>query len=142
MDIRKIKSFQQIEEFIEVYYRLLPSLPLNIRKSIATYLPPLAALVGIYHIIVALLPPPYSILESYTFFSINSIMLRGVLIVLGLALITSYKNLAQLSLKGWYNLYYIAFFHFFLSLIFFNLTYFISPLIVWYVLFQAKRFYR
>src|SRR3990167_5841958 len=141
MDIRKIKTFQQIEEFIEVYYKLLPSLQKKLRKNFAVYFGPLVVLAGIYHLVIALLPEPYSIIHTDNLLKVNILMIKGVFIILGIALITSYSHLRKHQLKGWYNVFYITFFHFFLSLVIFNLPYFIAQLLVWYLLFQIKEFY-
>ncbi len=143
-------SLSTIESRLESLFARLPSLPIDVKELIVKYGPYIVLVGGI----VTLATTVSAFLQGLTSVSLAPMLpLNAYLsllfnLVIGIALLLSFKPLRSQHIKGWrtllsVNLLYIVFtlISFLLFPLFFVFG-FAGPLISLYLLFQVKSYYR
>ena len=141
-----IKSFHEIEEFLNTTISKLPQVSPVLRIKIVSILPYLSSALGALLIASALVPflGDFSVQDPFTqtgLFMFNVILLRIAAIIFGVVLVVSFSHLTRHSLRGWYNLFYLSIFQVFFVILIFNVVSLVSLIFTWYVLFNIKKEY-
>lgn len=131
-------TMTNLEEVVATIYSKTPHLPKSAVKTVTAILPYFVLLASLGYGAVALFNIG-SVIQTPTI--INDFMVRIVLLVIAGVLIMSFKPLSYKAQKGWDGLWYISIFHTFFALFTFNIALLLTPLIMWYFLFEIRKEY-
>lgn len=143
MNNLRIKSIQDVERLLWLFFRYIPQLPTRWSYMMANLTPYIATVIAGYLFTIALLPLifstyPFDPLKNADLFTYNIFLSRILFFMMGTIIAVSFNKLAEKRLDGWYNMFYLTLFHLFLLLVLVNGYSLLSLLCTWYVLFCIK----
>jgi hypothetical protein len=139
----RIKSVQDIEKLIWMFYRYIPQPPTSTIDFLVRLYPYITVVGAGYLLSIATIPfvlPQFPLdpLSKSGLFMFNIILSRLLFAVMGTIIILSFNRLIQRELTGWYNMFYLTLFHTFFILVLFNIYSLVALLASWYILFAIR----
>lgn len=140
---RTLSSLKDFEDFLGTFYRKLPSPPARFISALTASLPYSALIIGIYFLIIAVLPLvisqlPIDPLRESGLININVALFRLLFALVGIILITSYKPLKKHELLAWNRLFTLSVLIALIVIMLLSPMLLITLLFYWYVLFIVK----